>query len=154
MLHTYPWKQYEIKIIDVYVRNLIEIMVKSNYWYSLDLTIIAKIRSIVEFDNPGTAEEHLTLVWVLAATIRIKRNKIFCVFVLFVCGFSSHSRIFLSYGEVTIADDGLQILTCAWHSWPLSTEGSLACHTYCDTGYPFIMAISEELWHPHLLLSV
>ena len=27
-----------------------------------------------------------------------------------------------------------------WHSLPISSEvgGSLACHTYCDTGYPFI----------------
>ena len=39
---------------------------------------------------------------------------------------------------------GLQILTYAWHSWPLSSEGSLACHTFYDTGHPFIMAISED----------
>ena len=26
-------------------------------------------------------------------------------------------------------------------------EGSLACHTYCDTGHPFIMVISEGPWH-------
>ena len=25
--------------------------------------------------------------------------------------------------------------------------GSLACHTYCDTGHPFIMVISEDPWH-------
>ena len=24
----------------------------------------------------------------------------------------------------------MQILTYAWHLWPLSSEGSLACHTY------------------------
>ena len=34
----------------------------------------------------------------------------------------------------------LQIfLTYTRHSWPLSSEGSSACHTYCDTGHPFIM---------------
>ena len=27
----------------------------------------------------------------------------------------------------------------------LSSEGSLACNTYSDTGQPFIMVISEEL---------
>ena len=43
------------------------------------------------------------------------------------------SRTFLSYGNVTIADEGLQILTCARHSLPLISEGYLACHTYCDT---------------------
>ena len=30
------------------------------------------------------------------------------------------------------------ILTDTRRSWPLSSEGSLACHTYCDTGHPFI----------------
>ena len=32
---------------------------------------------------------------------------------LFVWSFSSHSRIFHSYGDVTITDEGLQILTYA-----------------------------------------
>ena len=50
--------------------------------------------------------------------------------------------------------EGLQILTNARHSWPLSSEGSLACHTYCDTGHPFIVVISENPWHSHLLPSV
>ena len=63
---------------------------------------------------------------------------------LFVCGFSSHSRIFHSHGDVSIAGEGLQILTYARHSWPLSSERSLACHTYYDTGHPFIMVISED----------
>ena len=30
--------------------------------------------------------------------------------------------------------------------------GFLTCHTYCDTGLPFI--ISEDAWHSHLLPSV
>ena len=41
---------------------------------------------------------------------------------LFLC---SNSRIFHSYGDVTITGEG--------HSWPLSSEGSIAWHTYCDT---------------------
>ena len=72
---------------------------------------------------------------------------------MFVClnfGFSSHSRIFHSYGDVTITGEGLQILTYAWHLWPLSSEGSLEWHTYCNTGHPFIMVISEDPWHLHL----
>ena len=43
------------------------------------------------------------------------------------------------------------IFTYARHSWPLSSEGSLTCHTYCDTGLRFIMVISEDPWHAHLL---
>ena len=77
-------------------------------------------------------------------------------YVMFVCigFFFSHSRFFHSYGDVTITGEGLQILTYARHSWPLSSEGSLACHTYCDTGHPFIMVISEDPSNSHLLPSV
>ena len=39
----------------------------------------------------------------------------------------------------------------AWHSWLLS---SLACHTCFDTGHPFIMLISRDPSHFHLLPSV
>ena len=49
------------------------------------------------------------------------------------------------YGE------GLQILTYTRHSLPLSSEGSLACHTYRDTGHPFIMVISEDPWQSQRL---
>ena len=43
--------------------------------------------------------------------------------------------------------------------WPmLGTNGhwawTLACHTICDTKHSFIMEISEEPWHSHLLSSV
>ena len=53
-------------------------------------------------------------------------------------------RIFHSYGDVTITGEGLQILTYARHSWPFISKGSLAYHTICDTGHPFIMVISED----------
>ena len=66
---------------------------------------------------------------------------------LFIWGLSSHSRIFHSYAEVTITSGRLQILNNARNSWPLSSEGSLAFHTYSDTGHPFLMVISEEPWH-------
>ena len=46
-------------------------------------------------------------------------------FCLLVWDLSSHSRIFHSYGDVTVVGEGLQILTYARHSWPLSSEGSL-----------------------------
>ena len=46
------------------------------------------------------------------------------------------------------------------YSWQFSSEGSLTCHTYCDTdiycetGQPFTMIISEDPWHSYLLPSV
>ena len=68
---------------------------------------------------------------------------------LFVFVFFVPFENFHSYGEVTITCEGLQIMTNARLSWPLSSEDSLACHTYSDTGHPFIMVI-----HSHLLQSV
>ena len=35
----------------------------------------------------------------------------------------------------------------------IRSKGSLARHTYCDTGHLFIMVIFEEPWHSHLLPS-
>ena len=69
-------------------------------------------------------------------------------------GVASQSKIFHPFGAIPIAGEGLQILTYAQHFWPLSSEGSLACHTYYDTGHPFIMVISEDPWHSHLMSSV
>ena len=80
---------------------------------------------------------------------------IFCVFLLTMGGGgSSHYRIFHSYGDVTITGEGLQSLTymCTRHSWSLNSKGSLMCHTY--TGHSFIMVISEDPCHSHLLPSV
>ena len=55
--------------------------------------------------------------------------------------------VFHSIGDVTITGEGLQILTYTRHSWSLSSEGSLTCHTYCDTGLPFIMVIRTRDTH-------
>ena len=51
-----------------------------------------------------------------------------------------------------------------WRRWPplpekgyirpLSSDSSLKCHTFCDTGKPFIVVISEDPWHSHLLPSI
>ena len=61
---------------------------------------------------------------------------------LFVCLGFSHAKIFVLYGDITITGEGLHILTYARHSWLLSSKGSLACHTYCDMGHPFLMVIN------------
>ena len=46
-------------------------------------------------------------------------NKFVCLF----GGFSSHSRIFHLYGDVTIAGEGLQVLTYVRHSWSFQQWG-------------------------------
>ena len=69
---------------------------------------------------------------------------------LFVCGLSSHSNIFHSYGNVIITVEGHQILSYTRHRWPLSNESSLACHTYCDTGDLY----NCHLWGPVKLTPI
>ena len=63
---------------------------------------------------------------------------------MFVWGFCPIREFFHSYGDVTMAGEGLQILTYARRLWPLTSECSLTYHTYCDTGHPFIMVTSED----------
>ena len=64
------------------------------------------------------------------------------VSVLFVClEFLFPLDIFHSNGDVIIAGEGLQT---ALHSWPLSNEGSLACHTHYGERHPFTMVIYEN----------
>ena len=60
-------------------------------------------------------------------------------------GISSHSRDFHSHRDVTITGEGLRILPCARHLWPLSSEGSLACNTYCNTERPLFPGNGERL---------
>ena len=79
---------------------------------------------------------------------------------------SSHSKIFHLFGNVTIAVKGCNyFLLCRWraaiiffyyiwHLSPLRSKVSLAYHTHCDTGHPFIMTISEDPWHSHPFPSV
>ena len=56
--------------------------------------------------------------------------------------------LFHSYGDVTIAGEGLHFFfTLARHSWPLSSEDSLACHIYFDTGHPFISGVVDTCFY-------
>ena len=73
------------------------------------------------------------------------------------CHRSSEMNNINSHGDIHVKNFRVgqkKFLTSARHSWPLSNDGSLACHTYCDTGHPFIMFISEDPWDSHLLLSI
>ena len=61
---------------------------------------------------------------------------------LFLCLFGGFRPIreFFTHGDANMTGEGLQILTNVYarDSWPLSSDGSLACHTYCDTGHSTI----------------
>ena len=72
------------------------------------------------------------------------------MFYFFVCLFG----IFRPIRELFTQMETSPLPVRGWHSWQLSSEGSSVCHTYCDTEHPFIMVISEDPWHSHLLPSV
>ena len=73
------------------------------------------------------------------------------IYWLFVClwVYRPTGVIFHLYGDVTFTGEGLQMLTYAWHLWPLSREGSLVCHTYCDMGIRLIL-LRQGYEHPTL----
>ena len=74
---------------------------------------------------------------------------------LFVWSLSSHSRIFHSYGDVTIAGVGLQILTYARLSWSLSSKGifivpHLLWHEPTVNNGPKLNTKGQEYWSTYL----
>ena len=83
-----------------------------------------------------------------------KKEKNLCFyFFYFLSPLENYSLI----GDVTIANEGLQMLTFALHLLPFSSEGSLVCLTNCDTGNPFIYLlslISPRTHDTHLMPSV
>ena len=66
----------------------------------------------------------------------------FCLFGFFFVPVENFWTHIKTYNMETINEKGLQILTYARHSWPLSNEDFLACHIYCDTGHPLKMVFS------------
>ena len=78
-------------------------------------------------------------------------NNIIIACCLFACLFLyHHTREFFTH---TVTSP-LPVKWCKFWPmlewWPLSSEGSNACHTFSDTGHPFIIVISDEPWHTHL----
>jgi hypothetical protein len=64
-------------------------------------------------------------------------------FCLFVC-FEPHEQ-FVSYlVAVTITDDRGANLDLCLTLTAFSSEGSFTCHTYCDTGPPFLRSYSKD----------
>ena len=77
------------------------------------------------------------------------------VTVIFDYQFVCVSLVFFFWGFrptrklLTHVEKKIQIWTL--YSLPLSSEGSLKCHTCDDTGQPFILVISEDPWHSHII---
>ena len=60
--------------------------------------------------------------------------------IFYVFGVYRPTREYFTHMETS----ALPVKGYARHSWPVSNEGSLACHSFCDTRNSLIMAISED----------
>ena len=112
--------------------------------------ILRKLRSKKVYANTKVGKMHSLVKGNHMPTRQIL--KFVCLFVCLAC-FAPLENFSLIKRRQHYRE-GLHILSYARHSWPLNSGGSLACHTYCDTGRPFIMVISNDSWHSHLLPSV
>ena len=105
-------------------------------------------RNIPAFDYPPSSSSFIPPLrgWNIANQSSMQSAFIFqfvCLFV-YLYGLFRPTREFFTHKEIS----PLPVKGCKF--WPiLSThrhwtcsEGSLACHTYCDTGHQFIMVIS------------
>jgi hypothetical protein len=64
---------------------------------------------------------------------------------LFFC-FESHEQFFSYLATVTIAGDRAANLDLCLALTAFSSEGSFTCHTYCDTGPPFLRSYPKDPW--------
>jgi hypothetical protein len=62
---------------------------------------------------------------------------------LFVC-FESHEQFFSYLATVTIAGDRTANLDLCLALTAFSSEGSFTCHTYCETGPPFLRSYPKD----------
>ena len=69
---------------------------------------------------------------------------LFCLFVWF----ESHEQFFSYLATVTITGDGAANLDLCLALTAFSSEGSFTCHTYCDTGPPFLRLYDSTFWMP------
>jgi hypothetical protein len=64
---------------------------------------------------------------------------------LFVC-FESHEQFSSYLATVTITGDGATNLDLCLALTAFSREGYFTCHTYCDTGPPFLRSYPKGPW--------
>jgi hypothetical protein len=64
---------------------------------------------------------------------------------LFIC-FESHEQFFSYLATVTIAGDRAANLDLCLALTAFSSESSFTCHTYCDTGPPFLRSYPKDPW--------
>jgi hypothetical protein len=68
-----------------------------------------------------------------------------CLFCLFVC-FELHEQFFIYLAAVTISSKKAANFDLCLELTAFSSEGSFTCHTYCDTGPPFLRSYPKDPW--------
>ena len=131
-----------LEIMYLFIRNIHVILYK--YWLYERV-----IWEIVTLGKPMSTEAKARLTLVFEGSLfQTNPSQLNICVCFFIClGFIVPLKKLSLMWRRHLCRWRLKILIYARHSWPLSSEGSLACHTYCDTGHPFIMVISEDQRH-------
>ena len=133
-------------------RDIMEIVRESSCWICLQANVWQCIVLIYGHWIYSWRFFLLKINWSVKALFCFKFEIVYFFFHLF--GVYRPTLEFFTHMEMSpLPPWPVKILTYTRHSWPLSSE-SLTCHTYCDTVLLFIMVISEDPWHSHLLPSV
>ena len=117
-----------------------------------DAGFFGRVGCIVEYDI-------LSILTLSISRSACQSRQVSLYIVLIVClfGFFRPTREFFTHMETSLLSPLKDckfwpVLDTHGH-WYVNRKGSLTCHTYYDTGHPFIMVISEDPWHSRLLPS-
>ena len=84
------------------------------------------------------------MIYIRADVLCLSNMSVSILFVcLFIC-FESHEQFFSYMATVTIAGDRVANLDLCLALTAFSSEGSFTCHTYCDTGPPFLRSYPRD----------
>ena len=118
---------------------------------------------IFYFHMMGNILVSLLSTWFVRFAKFDMRQNIFCTLYNYVkLNCLNYRRLFRDFRPTRevfkhIDMSSLRVKSCKYLCSALITivnKWFLACHTYCDTGHSFIMVISEDPWHSHLLPGI
>jgi hypothetical protein len=83
--------------------------------------------------------------WDLLYHVHDMKSRLWSQTCVFVC-FELHELFFNYLAIVTITDDRAANLDLCFALTAFSSEDSFTCHTYCDTGPPFLRKYPKDPW--------
>jgi hypothetical protein len=134
-------------------RKIVLVLCSENIYY-LDLLNVSDTKNHVKCQKIfrecplRSGEEQLVCYRLTAACIRKvrfwKRSMLLSIIVCLLVGFELHEQFFSYLATVTIAGDRAANLNLCLALTAFSSEGSFTCHTYCDTGPPFLRSYPKR----------